>query len=75
LAEWLSEQKITRTAFAVRIGVSPSFITLLCNGTSYPGRRVAKAIFRETHGTVTSQDFFTEPQDANRSEATSCPSP
>jgi 3,4-dihydroxy 2-butanone 4-phosphate synthase/GTP cyclohydrolase II len=61
LVEWLSEQKMTRTSFAARIGVSQAFITLLCNGKSYPGRRVAKAIFRETGGAVGPHDFFSEP--------------
>jgi 3,4-dihydroxy 2-butanone 4-phosphate synthase/GTP cyclohydrolase II len=73
LAAWISAQNMTRTAFAARIGVSPSFITLLCNDDSWPGRRVAKAIFRETDGAVTAHDFMTEPPDAGHLDASPCP--
>ncbi len=73
LADWLSAKNMTRTAFAMRIGVSPSLITLLCNGTSWPGRRVAEAIFRETEGAVTAHDFLTELPDEGRLGAAPCP--
>jgi len=57
LSEWIVREGITRSEFAVRVGVSPSVITELCNGGHWLGRSVAQRIERETRGEVTSQDF------------------
>ncbi len=73
LADWLIEKNISRTEFAVRIGVSPSWITLLCSGDSWPGKRVAQAIVRETDGAVTAHDFFPESPGAGHLDVSACP--
>jgi hypothetical protein len=57
LADWLIERKMTRTAFAVAIGKSPSLVTLLCGGKVFPSHTVAKAIEEQTDGAVTANDF------------------
>lgn len=62
LSEWLRREGVTRVDFAKRIGVSPSHVTGLCDGVSWPGRDVAAEILKATNGEVTPGDFL--PQDA-----------
>lgn len=57
LAEWLSREKITRTDFATRVGVSPSHVTGICDGASWPSRKLILEIERQTSGEVTANDF------------------
>lgn len=47
-----------RKDFAERIGVSPSYVTALCDGTVWPGRDVAKRIRDVTEGDVTADSFL-----------------
>lgn len=58
LSDWLQRERVSRSDFADRIGVSPSHVTGLCDGTSWPSRKVARAIGRETGGAVTADDFL-----------------
>jgi len=58
LSEWLTQKQMSRTDFARRIEVSPAHITGLCDGTSWPSRRVANAIKEATAGEVTADDFL-----------------
>lgn len=58
LADWLKSNRVTRVAFAARIGVSPSYVTGLCSGAYWPGREVIKRITQETNGAVTANDFL-----------------
>lgn len=60
LADWLKAQKVARTDFAERIGVSPSLVTQLCAGIVWPGKGVAERIAVETSGDVTANDFLPE---------------
>ena len=62
LADWLSKARITRKAFAARVGVSPSHITLLCTDAVWPGRDVAARIVRATGGEVTADSFLPPPR-------------
>lgn len=58
LAQYLETRSIKRVEFAARIGVSPAWITALCDGTGWPSRDVADKIQRETAGDVTPDDFL-----------------
>ncbi len=59
LAAWLEEANIKRKDFAEKIGVAPSYITLLCSETpAWPGRDVASRIKEVTGGVVTADDFL-----------------
>lgn len=58
LSEWLEQQpRGTRTKLAEAVGVKPSHITGICNGSSLPSLRVAQAIERFTGGAVTAADY------------------
>lgn len=61
LDDYLIKEGISRRRFAERIGVVPSCITALCNGTSWPGREIMHRIVEETAGAVTPQDFLDQP--------------
>lgn len=50
--------KRRRNAFAARLGVTPSMVTCYCEETSWPGREIMAAIWRETGGEVTPNDFL-----------------
>jgi hypothetical protein len=59
LPDWLEQNSMTRRAFAEKIGVTPSYVTLLCSeGSRWPGMVVAMAIDKVTHGKVTALDFY-----------------
>ncbi|MBR9779632.1 MAG: hypothetical protein GYB52_09830 [Rhodospirillales bacterium] len=58
LNEWLKATKTKRIVFAARIGVSPSMITRLCDGSLMPNVTVAHRIWEETKGAVTPNDFY-----------------
>lgn len=49
IAQIIEAEKITRAAFAKRIGVSAPFITQLCNGDANPSTRTIADICREFH--------------------------
>src|SRR5262245_44862213 len=59
LADWLSRNRMSRTEFARRIGVSPGAVTQLCNsGQAWMSRETAALIAQETKGAVTPNDFL-----------------
>ena len=58
LAEYLESKSIKRGDFALSIGVSPGWITSLCDGSGWPSREVAEKIASETDGAVTANDFL-----------------
>lgn len=57
LSEWLSREGIKRKDFAEMVGVSPSLVTQLCDGTVWPGRGVVERIIKATNGEVTADSF------------------
>jgi 3,4-dihydroxy 2-butanone 4-phosphate synthase/GTP cyclohydrolase II len=59
LADWLIRNRISRVAFARRIGVTPGAVTQLCNNDhAWMSRDTAELIARETRGAVTPNDFL-----------------
>jgi transcriptional regulator with XRE-family HTH domain len=58
LSQWLKEKGITRKNFAARIGVSPPYITALCDGSVWPGRNVMNRIIAETNNEVSPESFL-----------------
>jgi 3,4-dihydroxy 2-butanone 4-phosphate synthase/GTP cyclohydrolase II len=63
LDDYLRDRNITRTAFAVSVGITPGWVTWLCNGSGWPSRGLAERIAAATDGTVTANDF-TRPSEA-----------
>ena len=63
LSEWLRRERIKRSEFARRIGVTPSHVTGLCDGGTWPSRATAAAVERETNGAVKPNDFVADPED------------
>lgn len=64
LIEWLQipnedGSRKRRSAFAAKIGVTPSMVTAYCEDRMWPGRERMEAIARETNGAVTPNDFIT----------------
>lgn len=49
IAQIIESEKITKAAFAKKIGVSAPFITQLCNGDANPSARTIADICREFH--------------------------
>lgn len=60
LAQYLADRHIKRIDFAASIGVTPGWITSLCDETGWPSRDVAERIMAATGGAVTPNDFATE---------------
>ena len=58
LADWIKKERITRRDFAGIIGVTPPYITALCDNTVWPGKDVAGRIAAATKGEVTPGDFL-----------------
>lgn len=58
LARYLEKSKLTQAAFARRIDVAPSYVSMLLNGTFWPGRRLMLRIVEETRGQVTPNDLI-----------------
>ena len=61
LADWIRKEGITRREFAGLVGVSPPYITALCDNTVWPGKDVAGRINEVTGGQVTPGDFLHDP--------------
>lgn len=49
ISKIVEETGLTKTAFAKRVGVSQSMISMLCNGTAKPSDRTISDICREFH--------------------------
>ncbi|WP_430470050.1 hypothetical protein [Thalassospira lucentensis] len=58
LSEWLKATKTKKSVFADRIGVSPSTVTRLCDGSLMPNVETAHRVWAETGGAVTPNDFY-----------------
>src|SRR5579872_5137849 len=59
LGDWLRRNRVTRTDFARRIGLSPAAVTLICREHgSWLSRETAERIVAETSGAVTPNDFL-----------------
>ena len=58
LSAWLEQQKINRSEFARRVGVSPAAVTGWCDGSFWISKDKAQKIFDETEGAVTPNDFL-----------------
>ena len=72
LADWLRSNRISRTDFARRIGLSNAAVTQLCNHqAAWMSRETAATIMRETGGAVTPNDFL----DAAAQRTLPCPIP
>jgi 3,4-dihydroxy 2-butanone 4-phosphate synthase / GTP cyclohydrolase II len=62
LGNWLKRNRMSRTDFARRIGVSPGAVTLICREHgSWLSRETAERIVAETQGAVTPNDFLSGP--------------
>lgn len=61
LIDWLRREGIRRADFARNIGVSPAWVTLLCDGRGWPSRAVAERIANATKDEVTAADFVRAP--------------
>ncbi len=62
LGEWLSAKRMTRSAFAARIGLSPGAVTQICNqANAWVSRETAELIVKATGGEVTPNDFLNGP--------------
>lgn len=51
--------KRRRSEFATAIGVTPTMVTEYCKGAVWPSRERMQAMYRETGGMVTPNDFVT----------------
>lgn len=58
LEAYLEANDIKRTAFAVTIGVSPAYITMLCANECWPSKVVVERIQDATGGLVSANDFL-----------------
>ena len=58
LAQYLIQNGIRPSAFAVTIGVAPSTITRLLNGERSPRLALVSLIREKTGGAVTADDFM-----------------
>lgn len=60
LKDWLARESLTETAFASRVGCSPSTINRLCRGYITPSRSLLRTIAEKTDFLVQPNDFFPE---------------
>lgn len=58
LADWLRKTGTKRIVLAGRLGISPSYVTALCQDANLPSLRLMQEIERETGGEVTARDFL-----------------
>lgn len=61
LDEWLTQNGISETKFASRIGRTQATVNRIRRGIKAPSASVARAIRRETGGAVTPNDLFDGP--------------
>jgi transcriptional regulator with XRE-family HTH domain len=57
LSEWIAAERLKRYEVAVRLGLSQSYLTELCQGKKTPSMAVATRIHIETAGRVTYDDL------------------
>jgi 3,4-dihydroxy 2-butanone 4-phosphate synthase / GTP cyclohydrolase II len=58
LSDWLHENRVSRSEFAERIGMSPAMVTQMCADDVWPGPETFEKIITETKGEVTPNDFL-----------------
>lgn len=58
LNKFLEANSITATAFAERIGLTPSQVSRLSRGVNWPTKETAERIREATNGAVTADDFL-----------------
>lgn len=58
LAEYLKTSETTATAFAQQVGLSRVSVSRIVNGTQWPSRDTARAIYKESGGAVTEFGVF-----------------
>lgn len=58
LKDWLRTNEMRGSDFAELVGVTPSAVTQLLQGRTWPTRWTAKKIFERTNGQVTPNDFL-----------------
>lgn len=58
LGAWLTNEGVTRDAFASRIGVNAASVSRYINGDRVPRRPIMFRIRKETRGEVTANDFL-----------------
>jgi 3,4-dihydroxy 2-butanone 4-phosphate synthase/GTP cyclohydrolase II len=57
LADWLKANRVRRTEFADRLGVTRGYVTQLCDGVQ-PSMSMAERICKATDGGVMPNDFM-----------------
>ncbi|MBY0421357.1 MAG: helix-turn-helix domain-containing protein [Parvularculaceae bacterium] len=60
LATYIKQNGLRRSAFADKIGVSPTIVTQWCAGDAWPSADMARRIFDATDGQVTPNDFLAD---------------
>lgn len=58
LADYIALRGVKRNKFARDIGVTPGWVTALCDGTGWPSRDVMERVREVTEGAVTADDFL-----------------
>lgn len=58
LSAYLVRHGIKRVDFAAAIGVTPGWVTSLCDESGWPSRETAERIAQATSGSVTPNDFI-----------------
>ncbi len=58
LTDYLTQERLTASDFAVKVGVSQPCISRYLAGQRMPTREVIDRIFRITDGKVSANDFF-----------------
>lgn len=58
LADWFTETKKQKRAFADEIGVTPQMISAYIKGTIWPSKATMLLIAEKTGGAVTADDFL-----------------
>ena len=57
LADFLKKKNIRQADFAVQIGRSAAYVSMICRGQIWPSRDVVTRILEVTGGKVTPNDF------------------
>jgi transcriptional regulator with XRE-family HTH domain len=58
LSAYLQKKKISQNEFARRLGVRPSYVSMLMTASFWPGRKHTLRILEETDGHVTPNDML-----------------
>jgi len=69
LADWLTENELSQTAFAQKIGSSQSQVARFAAGTRMPRKQTMRKIKLVTGGAVTANDFYELDEDGKTGRA------